>query len=91
MAWWCGLMRLGARQETREALMTLSESSRPTVHYVDVQDCCYQALAGVVAMPVGTEASRPHRGGRRLRTSTAVIARARGHHPTQDTFAVVVG
>jgi RNA polymerase sigma-70 factor, ECF subfamily len=71
--------------EIREALMALRESSRLTVYYADVHGYSYKDIAGIMDMPVGTVASRLHRGRRQLRTSLAGVASARGYHPTHNT------
>ena len=57
----------------KAALMTLSEKSRLSIYYADVEGFSYREIADMMNVPVGTVMSRLHRGRRRLRENLIMV------------------
>jgi RNA polymerase sigma-70 factor (ECF subfamily) len=62
----------------KAALMTLTEASRLSIYYADVEGFSYREIADMMNVPVGTVVSRLHRGRRQLRKNLLIAASRRG-------------
>jgi RNA polymerase sigma-70 factor, ECF subfamily len=63
----------------RAAMYALPEQFRRAVYYADVEGFGYREIADLTQTPIGTVASRVHRGRRLLRRLLADVAEQRGY------------
>jgi RNA polymerase sigma-70 factor (ECF subfamily) len=55
------------RQKVQQAIATLSEEHRAIVVLREIDGCCYETIAEMLDLPIGTVRSRLHRARLQLR------------------------
>jgi RNA polymerase sigma-70 factor, ECF subfamily len=71
--------------EIRAAMCALPEQLRIAVYYADVEGFGHREIADLMQTPVGTVASRVHRGRRLLRRLLTDVAQQRGYAAVAPT------
>jgi RNA polymerase sigma-70 factor, ECF subfamily len=68
-----GLERQERAQQVQAALATLTEEHRSILVLREIDGCCYETIAEILDLPVGTVRSRLHRARMQLRDQLIVI------------------